>query len=151
LRIKDFLSKDCIKLDLEEVEKKAHIREMVEILHANGSIAEDKVDEVTEKLMEREKLGSTGIGNGIAIPHIKTESITTTTGALGVSQKGVNFDSLDGEPVYITFLLLTPKGATNEHLLAISEISVFLRDKFYRQELRKGENIKTVYSLVKKV
>lgn len=151
MRIKDFLSKDCIKLDLDEVEKKAHVREMVEILHANGSIAEDKVDEVTDALMERERLGSTGIGNGISIPHIKTDHVKTTTGALGISQKGINFDSLDGEPVYISFLLLTPKGATNEHLLAISEISHFLKDKFYRDELRKGENIKTVYNLIKKV
>ncbi len=151
MRIKDFLSKDCIGLNLKEVKKKEHLREMVEILVPIGKIMEDKVDEIIDKLMEREELGSTGIGQGIAIPHIKTEHVSTTTGALGVSEKGVDFDSLDGEPVFISFLLLTPQGATNEHLLAISEISHFLKDKFYRDELRKVESLKEAYKIIKKV
>jgi mannitol/fructose-specific phosphotransferase system IIA component (Ntr-type) len=151
LRIKDFLGKECIKLDLEQVEKKTHIKEMVEILHAAGKVPKNKIDEITDKLMEREKLGSTGIGQGIAIPHIKTDHVSATTGALGISKKGVDFDSLDGEPVYISFLLLTPVEATNEHLLAISEISHFLKDKFYRDELRASENEKEAYKIIKKV
>jgi fructose-specific phosphotransferase system IIA component len=151
LRIKDFLNKDCIKLDLEKVKKKEHIKEMVEVLLTNSKVSENKVAEITDKLMEREKLGSTGIGQGIAIPHIKTDCVSTTTGALGISQKGVDFESLDGEPVYISFLLLTPVEATNEHLLAISEISHFLKDKIYRDELKNSKNIKTVYKIIKKV
>ncbi len=151
MRIKDFLSKDCIGLNLKEVKKKEHLTEMVEILVPIGKIMEDKVDEIIDKLMEREELGSTGIGQGIAIPHIKTEHVSTTTGALGVSEKGVDFDSLDGEPVFISFLLLTPQGATNEHLLAISEISHFLKDKFYRDELRKVKSLKEAYKIIKKV
>ncbi len=151
MRIKDFLGKDCIGLNLKEVKKKEHLTEMVEILVPIGKIMEDKVDEIIDKLMEREELGSTGIGQGIAIPHIKTEHVSTTTGALGVSEKGVDFDSLDGEPVFISFLLLTPQGATNEHLLAISEISHFLKDKFYRDELRKVKSLKEAYKIIKKV
>ena len=151
MRIKDFLDKDCIKINLEETGKKEHIQELVKILVAAGKLNEKKVKEVTQKLYDRENLGSTGIGQGIAIPHIKTDHVSTTTGALGISGKGVNFDSLDGEPVYISFLLLTPTDATNEHLLAISEISHFLKDKFYRDELRASENMKQAYKIIKKV
>ena len=151
MKIKDFLSKDCIKLNMEKVKKIEHIREMVEILVADEKISQKHVDEITKKLMEREKLGSTGIGQGIAIPHIKTPHVSATTGALGISAKGVDFDSLDGEPVYISFLLLTPENATNEHLLAISEISHFLKDKFYRNELKIATNVKQAYKIIKKV
>ncbi len=151
MRIKDFLSKECIKLDLEGTKKKDHIREMVNVLVSEGKVPANKAGNITDKLMEREKLGSTGIGQGIAIPHIKTEHVEDTTGALGISQKGVDFNSLDGEPVYISFLLLTPTGATNEHLLAISEISHFLKDKFYRDELRSVKNEKQAFKIIKKV
>ena len=106
---------ECIKLDLEEVEKKNHIKEMVSVLVDAGKVKKADLNKIITKLMDREKLGSTGIGEGIAIPHIKTDYVTSTTGALGISQKGVDFESLDGEPVYISFLLLTPSEATNEH------------------------------------
>lgn len=151
MRIRDLLNKDCIKLNVEKVKKEEHIHEMVQILVSAGKIDKGNADEVVEKLMEREKLGSTGIGQGIAIPHIKTKHVSSTTGALGVSEKGVDFDSLDGEPVFISFLLLTPENATNEHLLAISEISHFLKDKVYRDELRTVENVKQAYKVIKKV
>ena len=151
MRIKDFLSKDCIKINLEETGKKEHIQELVKILVKAGKLDEKKVNEVTQKLYDRENLGSTGIGQGIAIPHIKTDHVSSTTGALGISAKGIDFDSLDGEPVFISFLLLTPTNATNEHLLAISEISHFLKDKFYRDELRASDDIKQAYKIIKKV
>lgn len=151
MRIKDFLDKECIKLGLESTDKKGHIKEMVQVLVGTGKISSKKVEKIITKLMERENLGSTGIGHGIAIPHVKTEYISETTGVLGISSKGVDFDSLDGEPVYISFLLLTPTGATNEHLLAISEISHFLKDKFYRNELKSVENVRQCYKIIKKV
>lgn len=151
MRIKDFIDKDSIKLNLEGIKKKDHIKEMVNILVDNGLVEKDNLELIIKKLMEREKLGSTGIGQGIAIPHIKTEYIYKTTGAIGISQKGIDFDSLDGEPVYISVLLLTPENAINEHLLAISEISHFLKDKFYRDELKNAVNEKQVYRSIKKV
>ncbi len=151
MKIKDFLSKDCIKLELEPIDKKEHIKEMVKILCDAEKINKNKIAEITEKLIEREEMGSTGIGKGVSIPHIKTEYVNSVIGALGVSSKGVNFDSLDGEPVYISFLLITPIDSTNENLKALSEISHFLKDKYYREELRAAKNIKVVYKLIKRV
>ncbi|MFH1414719.1 MAG: PTS sugar transporter subunit IIA [Elusimicrobiota bacterium] len=151
MRIKDFLSINCVKLDLEKVRKEEHITEMVKILIDTGKIKKTDTKKITEKLMDRERLGSTGIGAGVAIPHIKTNCISSTTGALGVSSKGIEYDSLDGEPVYISFLLLTPVDATNEHLIAISEISHFLKDRFYRDELRNVQNVKQAYKIINRV
>ena len=151
MRIKDFLGKECIKLDLVETEKQKHIGEMVKILADAGKIPKDKVKKITEKLMERENMGSTGIGEGVGIPHIKLNYVDTIVGALGVSKKGVDFDSLDGNPVYISFLLLTPEEARNEHLKALSEISLFLKDKYYRDELRAMKDDKQAYKLIKKI
>jgi len=151
MKIRDFLSKDAIKLDLEKKDKEGHIQEMVEILVKAGKVPSKSVSQLTECLMERERMGSTGIGEGVAIPHVKTDLVEQITGALGVSSSGVDFDSLDGEPVYISFLLLTPVESRNEHLKALSEISLFLKDKFYREELRHAKNIKQAYKLIKRV
>lgn len=151
MKIKDFLSKDCIKLDLQSRDKQGHIKEMVEILVASEKVDSGKVSRITDKLLEREEMGSTGIGEGVAIPHVKTEHVNTITGALGISFDGIDFDSLDGEAVYISFLLLTPMEARNEHLKALSEISLFLKDKFYREELKNAKNQKLVYKLIKRI
>ena len=151
MKIKEFLGKDCIMVDLEKTDKEGHIREIVSILEKAGKVSSDKVEKIIERLMERERMGSTGIGEGVAIPHIKIEDVSSIIGALGISRKGVDFDSLDGEPVYISFLLLTPVEARNEHLKALSEISIFLKDRYYRQELRNSENSKHAYKLIKRV
>jgi len=151
LKIRDFLSTDCIKLDLNKTEKEQHIREMVKLLESAGKLVKDKVNEIVKKVIDRENLGSTGIGHGIAMPHIKTEHVTSAVGALGISKKGIEFNSLDGEPVFVSFLLLTPDNDTTEHLLAISEISYFLKDNFYRDELRTAKNRNQVYNVIKKL
>ncbi len=151
MKIKEFLSRECIKLELEETEKEGHIKEMVQILIDAGKIDAGQMDTVFEKLMDRERMGSTGIGEGMAIPHVRVEKIDEIVGALGVSKEGIDFDSLDGEPVYISFLLLTPVEAKNEHLKALSEISLFLKDSYYREELRSASNMKQAYKLIKRV
>src|SRR5581483_8411841 len=89
-----------------------------------------------EVLLEREKLGSTGIGQGIAIPHAKSEQANDVAAAFGLSRRGVQFDSLDGEPVYIFFVLVAPPNAAALHLKALARISRLLKDKFFRQALR---------------
>ncbi|NLB35335.1 MAG: PTS sugar transporter subunit IIA [Elusimicrobia bacterium] len=151
MKIKDFLSKDCIKLNLENTDKEGHIAELVDIFVQAGTLKESEAPSVVAKVMEREQMGSTGIGEGVSIPHIKIDGIDSIRGALGVSSKGVEFDALDGEPVYISFLLLTPESATNEHLKALSEISLFLKDEYYRDDLRNAENTKQVYKLIKRL
>lgn len=151
MRIKDFVSKESIDLDLKETDKKEHIAEMVGILISAGVVKEKSSGKIIEDLMKREEMGSTGIGGGIAIPHIKTDEVDKVAGAVGISRKGIDFDALDGEPVYVSFLLLTPTGAPNEHLKALSEISAFLKDDITIKALKELESPKKAYKFIKKV
>jgi len=97
---------------------------------------------------ERESLGSTGIGQGIGIPHAKSQNVKTLVAAFGLSQKGVNFDSLDGEPVYIFFLLIAPEESAGPHLKALARISRMLKDKYFRELLKKSKDEKEVLRII---
>ncbi len=146
MKIMDFLSRDAITLDLKAQDKKQAIAELVELLRANKKIK--KTDEIIETVMERERLGSTGIGQGVAIPHGKTDALSEQVGALGISQKGVEFNSLDGEPVYIIFLLVGPVEVAGQHLKALSRISRLFKDKFFRQSLRDAKKEDEVVKII---
>lgn len=151
MRIKELLNEDCIKLNLEKRDKVEHIKEMIDLLAEDGKIPKQKADEICDKVMEREKMGSTGIGDGVAIPHIKTEYVDKIVGAFGISEKGIDFNSLDGKPVHLSFLLLTPQGEKNKHLQALAEISAFFKDNQARNELMEIDNKKKAYKYIKKL
>lgn len=133
MRIMDFLDKESIELNVKSKTKKEVIEELVEMLAQKGLIADKKV--TIESLMEREELGSTGVGQGIAIPHSKTKGVKELVAAFGVSKEGVNFEALDGEPVFIFFLLLAPEGAAGLMLKALARVSNFLKNKYYRRKI----------------
>ena len=99
--------------------------------------------------MEREKLGSTGIGQGVAIPHGKSDSVESLVAALGVSKRGVDFESLDGEPVNLIFLLVAPPDSAGQHLKALARISRLLKDKFFRQALREAKSLEEIQRIIK--
>ena len=134
MKITDFLKEDCVIVNLKSRDKKGAIAELLSLLEKNKYIKDSK--KILETVMEREKLGSTGIGQGIAVPHAKTEQIDNLVGALGISQNGVDFDSLDGEPVYIIFLLLAPTKSIGLHLKALAKIARLLKDRVFRNALR---------------
>ncbi|MCX5781961.1 MAG: PTS sugar transporter subunit IIA [Elusimicrobia bacterium] len=146
MKIKDFLCPDAILLDLEAQGKKEAITELVDLLQKCKKIK--KTAEVIDTIIEREKLGSTGIGQGVAIPHGKTDSVSEQIGALAISQKGVEFNSLDGEPVYIIFLLVGPIEVAGQHLKALSRISRLFKDKFFRQALRDAKTKEDVLKII---
>ncbi|MEA3506207.1 MAG: PTS sugar transporter subunit IIA [Elusimicrobiota bacterium] len=151
MKIKDFVSKDSIELNLKEETKKEHMAEMVGLLVDAGVVKEKASGKIIKELLKREEMGSTGIGGGIAIPHIKTDEVSSVAGAIGISKKGIDFDALDGEPVYVSFLLLTPTGAPNEHLKALSEISAFLKDDITIKDLKELESSRKAYKFIKKI
>ena len=124
MNIMDFLCKDAITLDLKAQNKKDAIIELIELLKESKKIK--KTDEIIDVVLERENLGSTGVGHGVAIPHGKTDVLSEQVGVLGISKKGIEFNSLDGEPVYIIFLLVGPVEVTGQHLKALSRISRLL-------------------------
>ncbi len=104
-------------------------------------------DAVFNGLIERERLGSTGFGNGIAIPHCRLESCTEPLAALMTLSEGVDFDAMDGHAVDIVFALVVPSNASNEHLEILKELAVRLNNASYRNNLRNAENNGSLYQL----
>jgi len=146
MQILDFLSVDSIKLSMESKNKKDAIKELVEVLVKSGKVKDKK--KMIQTLMEREELGSTGIGQGIAIPHGKSDTVSDLAAAFGVSADGVSFDSLDGEPVNIFFLLVAPEGAAGAHLKALARISSLLKDKYFRKSLLSAQSSEEVIKII---
>lgn len=130
----DYLSESAVSIDLKSQTKKEVLKEMVALLSDAHQIKSS--DKVLEALLEREELGSTGIGQGIAIPHGKSEHVGKTVAALGISKRGIDFDALDGEPVHLFFMLVAPSSSAGIHLKILAKISRLLKDKFFRQALR---------------
>ena len=146
MKIMDFLCPGAITIDLKANDKKAAIAEIIEMLVKAKKIK--KPDEMIETILEREKLGSTGIGQGVAIPHGKTNLLSEQIGALAISQKGLEFNSLDGEPVHLMFLLVGPIEVAGKHLKALSRISRLFKDKFFRQSLREAKSAEEVIKII---
>jgi len=146
MKIMDFLDKKAVTANLKATDKEGVIRELVELLANAGDI--DNKDELLKAVMAREGLGSTGIGQGIGIPHAKTPNVKSLVAAFGLSQKGVNFDSLDGEPVHIFFLLVAPEESAGPHLKSLARISRMLKDKYFRDLLKKAKDEKEVLHII---
>ncbi len=138
LSLVDYLPILAISVDLKSQTKKEVLKELVSILSAGHAI--NNPNKILEALLEREDLGSTGIGQGIAIPHGKSEHLEKIVAALGISKKGIEFDALDGEPVHLFFLLVAPKDSAGLHLKILAKISRLLKDKFFRQALRESRS-----------
>jgi len=146
MKILDFLDKKAIKLELQAQEKEDVLKELVDVLAEVRDIGDKKG--TVRTLIERESLGSTGIGQGIAIPHGKTDRVKELVAVLGISRKGVNFEALDGEPVYIFFLLVAPKETAGPHLKALAQISRLLRDSYFCELLKRCKTPDDVYELI---
>ncbi|MFH1258922.1 MAG: PTS sugar transporter subunit IIA [Elusimicrobiota bacterium] len=147
MQIMDFLCPKAIKLDLEGGTKKEVLAELADLLAKAKEINNPAT--IVKVLLEREELGSTGIGQGIAIPHGKSDTVNKIVAAFGISKKGIDFEALDGEPVYLMFLLIAPPDSAGAHLKALAKISRLLKDKFFRQALRESTKIEDVINIIK--
>jgi len=148
MQIMEFLSKKAILTDIKSTKKEDVIRELVDALINAGEIEKRSRNKLIEGLMNRESLGSTAIGQGIAIPHAKSDCVAKLVAAFGLSKKGVDFDSLDGEPAYIFFLLVAPQDSAGPHLKALARISRLLKDKYFRDSLRASTDDKSVIKII---
>jgi len=148
MKIMDFLNKKAITANLESKDKKGVIRELIDLLVKSGEIKAQDKGSIVKILLDREVLGSTGIGQGIGIPHGKTKNVKKLIAACGISKVGINFDSLDGEPTNIFFLLLAPQDSAGPHLKALARISRLLKDKYFRDVLQNAGNEKELISII---
>lgn len=133
MKITEILRKEFI---LEELKAKSKREVLVELV---GAFAKGKPkfdpDAMLHVLMEREKLGSTGIGDGIAIPHGKLAGLEEMAVAFGRSREGVDFEAMDGKPAHLLFLLMAPENSVGQHLKALAKISRMLKDEAFRKKL----------------
>ncbi|KPK96764.1 MAG: hypothetical protein AMJ95_12425 [Omnitrophica WOR_2 bacterium SM23_72] len=148
MQIMEFLSKKAIVTDLKSTKKEDVIKELVDALISSGEIEKRCRNKLIDALMTRESLGSTAIGQGIAIPHAKSDCVQKLVAAFGLSKKGVNFDSLDGEQAYIFFLLVAPQDSAGPHLKALARISRILKDKYFRDTLRACSDEKSIIKII---
>jgi len=146
MTIEEVLPEQCVLSDLEGTTKKEVVLELVNALK-NANLIED-VDKAVNVVLEREKLGSTGIGDGVAIPHGKLKGIRNILCAFGRSIKGVDFDSVDHNPVHIFFLLIAPEDSASLHLQMLSRISKILRDPSFRKGLIESGKEDSLYQKV---
>ena len=149
MRILDFLNEKAVSASLKSQDKNNVIKELVDLLIKSGQLRPKDKDAVVKVLLNREALGSTGIGQGVAIPHGKCKFVSELIGAFGVSKYGIKFDSLDGEPAYIFFLLLAPIESSGPHLKALARISKLLKDKYFRDSLKNADTEKTLVRIIK--
>jgi PTS system nitrogen regulatory IIA component len=148
MKIMDFLSKKAIAADLKSAKKEDVIKELVDVLIESEGLEKKCRNKLVEQLMAREALGSTAIGQGVGIPHTKSECVNKLVASFGLSQKGVDFDSLDGENVYIFFLLIAPIDSAGPHLKALARISRLLKDKYFRDSLKDCKDEKSILKII---
>jgi len=145
MELREILSPDAVLSGLKPNSKKQLLQELA----AAAAVAEN-IDErlVFETLLQRERLGSTGVGNGVAIPHGKLPNIDRIIGIFTRLTKPVGFEAMDDQPVDIVFMLLAPEGSGADHLKALSRIARLLRDQTMLAQLRASEDREAIYSLI---
>jgi PTS system nitrogen regulatory IIA component len=143
VKIAEALQESCVITDVRGRTKREVISELVHSLQEAGLIGD--AGEAAGVIEEREKLGSTGIGDGVAIPHGKMKGLQRIFCVFGRSAEGVDFDSVDGKPVHIFFLLLAPEDSAGLHLKMLSRISKILRDPSFRKKLTEFTDTSEVY------
>jgi mannitol/fructose-specific phosphotransferase system IIA component (Ntr-type) len=144
----DFVVRDAIIPELPATNKEGVIRAMVEALRAAGQFRGADLEDIIRAILKREFLGSTGIGRGVAIPHTKHNSVERLIGTVALSNKGIAFDSLDGEPVHVFVLLISPQDRPGDHLRALENVSRSLRDDNFVRALRAATTREEIIALL---
>ncbi len=140
------LQPDCIKVPVESRDKEAVITELVDLLDASGLLLDR--DEVLEAVLTRERTQSTGTGAGIAIPHGKCNAVKELVMAIGIAHEPIEYNSIDGKPVTILILLVSPADQTGPHIQALATISRLMLNEEFRQQLEKVTSTDEVYELL---
>ncbi len=148
MKLTEFVVNEAIIADLQVDTKEAAIRAMVGSLKDAGAIPADDEESIVAAILKREELGSTGIGNGVAMPHTKHPSVDKPVATVAIAGSGVDFASLDGEDVFILFLLVSPPDRPGDHLRGLENISRHLRDQTFCNFLRQSNTRDAVVELL---
>ncbi|MDO8955277.1 MAG: PTS sugar transporter subunit IIA [Deltaproteobacteria bacterium] len=145
MKILDILDKQMIIPQLASTSKEGVLRELIRaIAHVEKQVDENRLMEI---LLERESLGSTGIGEGVAIPHGKSKDVKRILASFGRSLAGMDFQAMDGKPTHLFFLLVAPENSAGTHLKALARISRLMKDNVFRKRLMGVSSGEEIYSL----
>lgn len=148
MKLCDFVVREAILPDMPATSKESAIAAMVASLRAAGSIQASDEQSIVAAIMKREELGSTGIGNGVAVPHTKHPSVNKLIATVALNPAGVDFSSLDGESVHILILLISPPDRPGDHLRGLENISRHLRNQNFCKFLRQARTADAVWDLL---
>ncbi len=146
MRISELLNERLIKTDLVSTEKEEAFEELIDLLLRERRITDRR--EALVAIMAREKKQSTGIGRGVAIPHGKSAAVRQLCAALGISKKGIEYDSLDGEPVQVVFLLLAEENKPGPHVMALAQIATLFKVQGFIEKLIAAKTPKELYDTI---
>ncbi len=148
MKLCEYAVKDAIIPVLSATDKEGVIREMVGSLQKAGCISPADQDGIIAAILRREELGSTGIGRGVAIPHTKHGSVSRSTLMFAVAPEGIDFASLDGDPVHVLVLLVSPPEQPGDHLRLLETITRHLNDDDFRRFLRQSKAIEDIWEVL---
>ncbi|PLX79043.1 MAG: PTS fructose transporter subunit IIA [Desulfuromonas sp.] len=146
MKITELLSPSAITVDMQATDKNSALAELTDAIVAHSGNLDR--DEVLKVLHERERLGSTGIGDGVAIPHGKLKNIDNLLLSFGCSKAGVDFDSMDGKPAHLFFLLLAPEESVGVHLKTLARISKLLKNPGVRNALLAASDADELFRII---
>jgi PTS system fructose-specific IIC component len=146
MKITELLLEDTMKLDLEATTKEEVIDELIQLLKDAGRIT--KVKRFKNEILAREKLSSTGVGDGVAIPHAKDKSVVEPTLAFGISKKGLDYESMDDKPAHIFFMIAAPHKGHDLHLEALSKLARMLIHEDFREGLLQAKTKEEIIQLI---
>ncbi|HIE05893.1 MAG TPA: PTS sugar transporter subunit IIA [bacterium (Candidatus Stahlbacteria)] len=147
MKLAELLSPDVVLTSLKAKEKMAAIREIAEHLVAKGLIVDD--DLFLKAIDNRENLESTGIGNGIAIPHAKTDAVKELILAIALSRDGVDFEAIDGQPSHIIFMIVSPDSKKGDYIRTLAKISRIIRKPAIKEKLKNATSVNEVLDIIR--
>ncbi len=145
MRLSDSISEEFVCLELQHTTKAEAIKELAELLRTSRHLKD--FDAYLKAVLEREEVGTTGIGDGIAIPHARTDTVVDFVVAVGRSTKGIEFDSVDGKPVNLMILMGTPLGKLGEYLRVLAHLCYLLKRKGFFESVMQAPDIAAVVKL----
>ncbi len=148
MKLSDIVCSDAIVARLKAKQRDEAIRELVGILGKSGKIPKDSVDAVSKLVIKRENEASTGIGKGVAVPHVKSADISEPVAAVGCSADGIDFASLDKQPVYSVILLVSPTNNPDRHLQAMETVFRNVQKDDFRRFLRQAQTSKEIVEII---
>lgn len=148
MKLSEIVAPGAILASLKSTDRDGVIAELVDALVACGAADKAQRSDLIAKVAERERRGSTGFGRGVAVPHVKHKGVKKMAASLGVSPRGVDFSSLDKQPVYSVFLLLSPEDRPEEHLQAMEVIFRSLSKDAFRRSLRQAASAADITTLL---